>query len=742
MAECRVEKFTLKELSAALTKGYIGKTKIVVPMFQRGKRWDKNADKENKFIDSLKKNYPVGTLLFYKSIENGVEVYTLIDGLQRSTTIKKYLTNPTKYFSMNLIDADARKSLYNLLCNDELVRKSIDDVIVAYVTSLQNYDEFDMIALIGQIHKDLNIKTDFIEINNILKKSFDNITNEYMALCNVEIPALIYTGPEDTLPEIFDRVNSEGVPLSEYEIFVASWPKDLLSVENNDIIQENVDKYNFLSSGEYELQGYDEAKFKKDKLLTSFDYVFGFSKYICKKYESLRFNLNLSPDIANPVGFELLNACFYNSKKTLRDVYKIILSHKENLGVLESCIDNCINFVENCISPITCFKSNCQGNNGKIFHSQLQILSMISCTFRLRYNSDLKELANWYENKKILEKNLIKYYVYDIITKYWYEGGGKIFTANSEMRYLKSLNFKVFSNAIDTYSDNAMLRREKTQIKGVSEADYVILNAIYMDTFSAKDQLSIQKFDVEHIAPKEQMKKYVKNTNSDGLPISHIANLCYLPEEVNRSKKEKNFYQDSQYLKKTDLKISEIEEKYSFTKKNDLIWMDTSYGLGDERKLFDSYMNFLNDRYDTIKRRFLKSLGFDDVSTLEKNKNKNYINGYNDNDFNERKVGEIAKDGFRYLASLDLLTDDDIIKLQNEEYSQDVLDCNYPVLVDSIDKVIDKNGKRRYYKDIYRYRNNNYYLSSEWYEEDREKLVSWLKSKFEKDENDDFIQFI
>lgn len=317
MAECRVEKFTLKELSAALTKGYIGKTKIVVPMFQRGKRWDKNADKENKFIDSLKKNYPVGTLLFYKSIENGVEVYTLIDGLQRSTTIKKYLTNPTKYFSMNLIDADARKSLYNLLCNDELVRKSIDDVIVAYVTSLQNYDEFDMIALIGQIHKDLNIKTDFIEINNILKKSFDNITNEYMALCNVEIPALIYMGPEDTLPEIFDRVNSEGVPLSEYEIFVASWPKDLLSVDNNDIIQENVDKYNFLSSGEYELQGYDEAKFKKDKLLTSFDYVFGFSKYICKKYESLRFNLNLSPDIANPVGFELLNACFYNSKKHL-----------------------------------------------------------------------------------------------------------------------------------------------------------------------------------------------------------------------------------------------------------------------------------------------------------------------------------------------------------------------------------------------------------------------------------------
>lgn len=41
MAECKVERFSLKELSDALTKGTYGNIKIVVPMFQRGKRWDK-----------------------------------------------------------------------------------------------------------------------------------------------------------------------------------------------------------------------------------------------------------------------------------------------------------------------------------------------------------------------------------------------------------------------------------------------------------------------------------------------------------------------------------------------------------------------------------------------------------------------------------------------------------------------------------------------------------------------------
>lgn len=42
--------------------------RIVVPMFQRGKRWKKAQ--EQKFIDSLIKGYPVGTMLFYETYED------------------------------------------------------------------------------------------------------------------------------------------------------------------------------------------------------------------------------------------------------------------------------------------------------------------------------------------------------------------------------------------------------------------------------------------------------------------------------------------------------------------------------------------------------------------------------------------------------------------------------------------------------------------------------------------------
>lgn len=62
--------------------------RIVVPMFQRGKRWSRTQ--EQVFIDSLIKGYPVGTMLFYETFEDNKRTYILVDGLQRGNSIKKY----------------------------------------------------------------------------------------------------------------------------------------------------------------------------------------------------------------------------------------------------------------------------------------------------------------------------------------------------------------------------------------------------------------------------------------------------------------------------------------------------------------------------------------------------------------------------------------------------------------------------------------------------------------------------
>ena len=98
---CKVENWSMKDLSDALSNKHMDKKRIAVPMFQRGTRWKRNQ--EIDLIDSLKKGFPVGTMLFYEIIENSQSVYLLVDGLQRGNTIRKYITKPTDFFSEDTI---------------------------------------------------------------------------------------------------------------------------------------------------------------------------------------------------------------------------------------------------------------------------------------------------------------------------------------------------------------------------------------------------------------------------------------------------------------------------------------------------------------------------------------------------------------------------------------------------------------------------------------------------------------
>ena len=201
--------------------------------------------------------------------------------------------------------------------------------------------------------------------------------------------------------------------------------------------------------------------------------------------------------------------------------------------------------------------------------------------------------------------------MYDIITNYWSEGGtGKIHSAAKPNRYAIEISPRAWRIALDAFFEKSMFRTESRQIANPKSEEYVLLNCIYLNTFTAMDQLSINKFDVEHIAPKEQMKKLIASTSGAGLPVSCIANLCYLPEYVNRSKRDRNFYQDTKYLQ--HINLDEVERKYSFTTRDDLEWMDMPYdGPGDFDELKEFYFDFCNSRFVILKKLFCESMGID-----------------------------------------------------------------------------------------------------------------------------------
>ena len=619
---CNVQDWSLRDLSDALNNKHIDKKKIAVPMFQRGTRWKR--EQEEKFIDSLRCGFPVGTLLFYETIENNQSTYLLVDGLQRGNTIRKYITRPTDFFSIETITEDVCKNLLVAIKEEVTVEnvEKVKQLLIDFIKQQQSYANLQYFeparALLGGFSKEES----FLLIDGvtpILREYFRERQDRYTQIAQTIIPVVVYQGDAVNLDEIFKRINSQGTPLDQYEVYAAAWPSvRTYKVDNGAIVDAVIKKYTSMEAEDFEIYGYDAEKIKKDRCLTAFEYLFGLSKVLTQTVDILRFiKQGELDDEVNALGFELVNACLNDSNK-IPELYKHIAEFDINL--FEKALMNAIKFVQSSVAVITRFKGNNHKKN-KIFHSKFQIMSMISTTFKEMYPSGdfSKESDEWSKKKTEIARNLLHYYVYDILMNTWSEGGtGKIFAAAKPNRYGNAISSRAWSSALEGYFERTMQRVECKKVSSPGKEEYVFLNCIYLHTFSAIDQLSAERFDIEHLAPKEQLKKLIKSCGGDnGLPISSVANLCYLPEAANRAKGAKTLYQDKNYLSKVSLQ--EVEEKFSFTDEEDLDWMDREFlNKEDFSILKEMYEDFCAERFKELKRRFCNSMNIEfieDAST-------------------------------------------------------------------------------------------------------------------------------
>ena len=227
MSKRTTEIWTLQKINDALLNLEHEEKRIVIPRFQRGQRW--KAEQEESFIDSVRKGYPVGTLLFYKTVEtddNGKikEVYTLVDGLQRSTAISRYLQAPMKFFSGKDVSESFVDDVFNLLGFPEIQKENLKPIIIEkhvdYIHGLKSFSNPQTYTLAVSIFNSIAVPNNDImeEMIECLSKHLQETIQNHNAIAQSEIPAVVYTGDENDLPEIFNRINSKGTPLNQYEI--------------------------------------------------------------------------------------------------------------------------------------------------------------------------------------------------------------------------------------------------------------------------------------------------------------------------------------------------------------------------------------------------------------------------------------------------------------------------------------------------------------------------------------------
>ena len=617
MGKWEMSKYTVDQLNNDYKNG-----KITVPKYQRGAVWNKKQ--KEKLIDSMNKGYPFGSILLYQN--DGKR--QIIDGLQRSTTIIEFVKNPAKYFTDDNI-------------NDEIVNRIIDAI---GVVGSRNEIEARLISLIktwvAENHHTMqdiqrmqygdlvDVKTSEWptalssknEIKDMVKDMFNTFQDVCNNIANMPIPALIYEGDESLLPEIFERINSQGAKLTKQQIYSATWAHDMVKLSDpkfDEIISNNRDRYEN-----------NPIELNREKEVNIFELVFGFGKMISKKYPYL---FNYDPDDKTKVesiGFNLINACLVQRTSSMAQLNKNI---KTLIGLDTTSIERfltriieAIDFIDKRLGAGTKFKGNTRSDS-KIYplHTELQIVSIIAtvfisrhATFEVNEKGDVLNLSintsnynqKWSSMKDRFSKNIMKLYAIDILGQKWRGSGDKkldnIIIEN--YYYDREVSWKEFEQVLDVYySTMNSERNERKQVASPKEPEKLFLNLIYSKIFSASDQNDYSNYDIEHLSPKNAMKEKIASYSEDfRLPISSIGNLCLLPEYDNRVKKDKTIYQDEYYLSKIN-NIKEIEEKYTFTIKSDLAWLDEDL---TEEQFKNAYLSFLDTRYKKMKEKIQNNL--------------------------------------------------------------------------------------------------------------------------------------
>lgn len=609
----------MSELVDACQNEPAGKRLITIPEFQRRLVWTK--DKQEKLVTSIKQGYPVGSLLLYEDMRSGMQGdnmkrrYKLVDGLQRTQALNRYMRETTKFFSRDdipeeIITAIQRvMNVYKTVTNEEIVA-----TILKWVHSLNGFTEVDgwgvdglISHLIGMLDFDLD-SDDYMRA--YMKISTNGVLKDYLAqflkgvressdISEAKLPVIIYNGPAAELPTVFELLNSQGTVLSRYEIYAAQWIDERQKIKNEAIINAIWRKYDALEDEGFTLDVAQEApdqRARKQREYSLFEYLFGLGQHLSDKYRYLFKSVN--PDRPNSAGFNLVAACIGLSVKEMDK----LPDHLRGLDRddLEEKILESVKFVQDVLAPILSVKQK----NGRmsVYHSEYQIISMIATAFRACFDTKkhLSEREGWRNALKTLERNLPMFYLYDILRDWWRgTGDTKLGESVSQFRYLGDPpRWESWEAVLDGWflDNQAALRHNRRYVRDATP-EILLLKYIYVHKLTVAD--NAKEYHIEHVIPVDQLVNVM--AHDERWPINAVGNLALLKAEDNLKKGNRTYKQYWDEVLASG-KITEREHEHAIQVMADQLICPVGY-LPDSLN-WDRFGDFLIDRFSLLKQVF------------------------------------------------------------------------------------------------------------------------------------------
>ncbi|MGD6780169.1 DUF262 domain-containing protein [Sutcliffiella horikoshii] len=529
------------------------KGRVTVPQFQRRLVWSKQQKKE--FIETLSKGFPFGSVLIYKYEEDSK--VSLIDGLQRFSTIMDYENNPQEYIDITQEIED----LIGILTRNypsEINAKSLNSIkkniesIIKNLISTPNVAPMFLFDTMGS-HMELSQYTDSIQLREVIDIQHKITTKKesYLKVNEIIIPTVEFLGDVSELSEVFENLNKGGKKLSKYQVFAAQWYRNTITLNdmkhNHDILEEVINRYEFLNKQrEIKIEDFSPEKLREEKVINLSELCYALGKLIIKE-SPVFYNHKKEDgleDLANEIGYSTMGIIFGIDNKKLYGIEKYI-DHLQDAKFLNSLLKNIFkvfkhineHFKQYLVLP----SQNEVYENKKItnFKFLSYFADLWTRYFSITNDNQIidRSSGNDLSYSKTLE-NFIFYYVLDSVKGNWGNAGDSRlnqFYIDQSRNYLNKPKRKEFEDSIAIWWQDRMTN-PSIQFDDTSK----MLLTIYYNLDKSNSGLKIgRNYDFEHLIARNKTKEIYKKYN---LPMGTIGNLMFLDSSINRSKKDLNLY--------------------------------------------------------------------------------------------------------------------------------------------------------------------------------------------------------
>ncbi len=546
VTENKVRKYTSKQYTYSHLRGTFN-----LPTFQRRLVW--SVKQKQEFIETLSLGFPFGSVLIYQYLGQGK---TLIDGLQRISTIQDYEKSPEKYIDL---ESEAEELIKIFILSDE------DRNNEKFINGLKKEIKKIFTGLLQANSPKYYYLEDGIKNSETLSRYHDSLLSRsigelqyeilekkknFLDVDNIEIPTIEFLGDVSELAKVFENLNKGGKKLTKYQVFAAQWSNDIIHLNdkaNNDILLEAIiNRYVTLNENrDIKIEDFSADEMREQKTINLSELCYGIGKLILKAspvfYKSRK--IEQVEDLADEIGYSTMGIIFGVDNKKLHTL-KNKVDEVLNADLLEDLIGKVLKIYSNINSHFE--------KNLKLFNQNLT-----------------------YENKKISNFKFLSYFA-DLwvnnfsITK---DGQVKDYSSGQDRTYSKSLNnliyyylqdaaLNIWGNAGDSRLNSYYLDRSRTYSIRPSKEDFEetlkfwfkdrvsnhslmfddiskLILTVYYNLVPNNGLIDGRNHDFEHIIVKAKLKdRYVKLK----IPGGTLGNMMFLDSSINRKKRDLNLY--------------------------------------------------------------------------------------------------------------------------------------------------------------------------------------------------------